>query len=86
MLTAGGGTEERGFGSLVTAGSWVRRLTIGYMAGILNRSGLVDRAGGDANDGQQALRGGGRINAQLTDRDRLMVEGDLYHRICARHR
>ena len=79
LVTAGAGTEEQGFGS-VRYGSKIGEKAYYRVYGkYFKRSGLVDASGRSANDGQQAVRGGGRLDWQLTDRDTLTLEGDLYH-------
>lgn len=79
LVTAGAGTEEQGFGS-VRYGSKIGEKAYYRVYGkYFKRSGLVDASGRNANDGQQAVRGGGRLDWQLTDRDSLTLTGDLYH-------
>src|SRR5438045_8031402 len=58
LLTAGGGSEERGFGNIRYGAKIGDQAYYRVYGKYDKRSGLVDATGGDANDGQQALRGG----------------------------
>jgi iron complex outermembrane recepter protein len=78
LLTTGGGSEERGFGSLRYGAKIGDKTYYRVYGKYYNRSSLIDGAGRDADDGQQAARGGGRIDWVVSGRDRLMIEGDLY--------
>ena len=44
-----------------------------------NHRSLAGASGRSAHDGQDALRSGGRIDWQITNRDSLTLEGDIYH-------
>src|SRR6185295_9436533 len=79
MFTAGGGTEERGFGSIRYGAKIGEKAFYRVYAKYFNRSGLVDALGGDTNDSHEATRGGGRLDWRLSNRDSLTVEGDLSH-------
>jgi iron complex outermembrane recepter protein len=79
MVTAGGGTEERGFGSVRYGAKIGEKAFYRVYAKYFNRSGVVDALGDDTNDGHEAVRGGGRLDWQLTTRDSLTVEGDISH-------
>jgi len=78
MVTAGGGSEERGFSSVRYGAKIGDNAYYRLYGQYFNRSGLVDASGRNANDGQQAVRGGGRVDWQPTDRDALTLEGDIY--------
>ena len=78
LITVGGGTEERGFGSTRYGGKIGEKAAYRVYGKYFNRSGLVNAAGNDANDSQNALRGGGRVDWQLNARDALTLEGDIY--------
>lgn len=78
LITAGGGTVETGFGTVQYGGQINRQAYYSVQAKYFKRSGLVDAVGRKANDGQQALRGGGRIDWQLTEKDELSLQGDIY--------
>ncbi len=79
VLTAGGGSEERGFGSFRYGAQIGEQAHYRVYGKYFHRSGLVDVAGRAANDGQRMVSGGGRMDWQVTDRDALMLEGDIYH-------
>ena len=78
LVTAGGGSEERAFGSARYGAKIGDNAHYRIYGKYFNRIGLADPSGRDANDGQQALRGGGRVDWQATGRDTLTLEGDIY--------
>lgn len=79
LVTAGSGSEERGFGSLRYGGKIGENAHYRAYAKYFNRDGLAQASGLDANDGQDAFRGGGRIDWQLSERDLLTLQGDIYN-------
>jgi len=79
MVIAGGGTEERGFGGIRYGAKIGEKAFYRIYGKYFNRTGLVDALGGEANDGHEAARGGGRVDWQVTDRDRITIEGDISH-------
>jgi iron complex outermembrane receptor protein len=79
LVTAGGGSEDRDFGGVRYGGKIGENTHYRVYAKYFNRSALVNASGGDANDGQNALRGGGRMDWQATDRDALTLQGDIYN-------
>lgn len=79
MVTAGGGTEERGFGGIRYGAKIGQKAFYRVYGKYFNRTGLVDALGGQANDGNEATRGGGRVDWQVTDRDAITIEGDISH-------
>jgi iron complex outermembrane recepter protein len=78
IATAGGGTEARGLGSIRYGGKMGEQAHYRVYGKYFNHSGIVDQAGRDAQDGQEAVRGGGRVDWQLSDRDLLTLEGNIY--------
>jgi len=78
LITMGTGTRERGFGSLRYGSKLGDKGYYRVYGKYFTQDGLSDANGEDARDGQQALRGGGRLDLQLTRRDSLMLEGDFY--------
>ncbi len=78
LITAGGGTEERGFGGVrygTTLGEDAHvRLYVKYF----NRDDFVDTSGNNTDDAWHMLRGGFRLDWQVLDRHALTVQGDLY--------
>jgi iron complex outermembrane receptor protein len=78
LVTAGFGSEERGFGSAQYGGRISDRAYYRVYAKYFNRGGLVDESGRDANDGQRALRAGGRLDWKLSERDAITMSADIY--------
>jgi iron complex outermembrane receptor protein len=78
VVAAAVGTEERGVGFRYGAGLGANA-SYRLFGKYFNRSQMVDLAGRGANDGQQLERGGGRAEWQLTERDELTLEGDMFH-------
>jgi iron complex outermembrane recepter protein len=78
VVTAGIGSEERGFGSIRYGANLGDNASYRVYGKYFNRSELVDATGRGANDAQQLARGGGRVEWQPTDRDDLTLEGDFY--------
>lgn len=78
VVTAGTGSEERGFGSFRYGANVGKKISYRVYGKYFNRSELVDATGRGAKDGQQLGRGGARVEWQATERDALSLEGDLY--------
>ncbi|MEP7340326.1 MAG: TonB-dependent receptor [Acidobacteriota bacterium] len=78
LATAGGGSEERGFTSVRYGAKIGDNFDYRIYAKYFNRSGLLNQSGRGANDGQDALRGGLRLDWQLSKRDVLTLQGDIY--------
>jgi iron complex outermembrane receptor protein len=78
LVVAGGGTEDRGFGSVRYGGRAGDNAYYRVYGRYFNTSGLVDAAGRDAGDGRSVAQGGGRVDWNASDRDRLTFQGDIY--------
>jgi iron complex outermembrane receptor protein len=78
LVTTGGGSELRGFGSVRYGGKLGDAAAYKVYAKYFNRHGLVDAAGNYANDGQQALRSGGRVDWDLNDHNLLSLEAEIF--------
>jgi iron complex outermembrane receptor protein len=78
FVAIGGGTDGRGIVSTRYGGKFGANAAYRVYGKYFNRAGLVDSFGRDARDTQNALRGGGRIDWQVTGRDSLTLEGELY--------
>jgi iron complex outermembrane receptor protein len=78
LITAGGGTNERGFGTVRYGGNLGKQAYYAIQAKYFKRAALADAIGANANDGQQAVRGGGRLDWQITETDELTLQGDIY--------
>lgn len=77
-IVTGGGSEERGFGSVRYGGSagdhvFYRAYTEYFQDGPLSTS-----TGQTAHDHWDSAQGGGRLDWQISERDTLTVEGDVY--------
>ena len=78
LIVAGSGTQERGRAG-IRYGEKIGDTAHYRISGkYFTRTGLVDPAGVDANEGHKAFRGGGRIDWQLNNRDSLTFSGDLF--------
>ncbi|MGZ9159100.1 MAG: TonB-dependent receptor plug domain-containing protein, partial [Nitrospira sp.] len=78
LIVAGSGSQERGQAGLRYGAKIGDTAHYRISGKFFNRTGLVDAAGVDANDGHKAFRGGGRIDWQLNNRDSLTFSGDLF--------
>ncbi len=78
LLNAGGGTEERNFGSF-RYGAKLGDNTTGraYVKGF-NRDENTNLTGGKAGDDWHKVQGGFRTDSQLSAQDELTVQGDIY--------
>lgn len=78
LLTAGTGTEEKGFSSLRHGGKLSENAYYRVYAKYFNRDEAVYPAGGHANDRTDALREGFRIDWDSSKQDHITVQGDYY--------
>ena len=78
VVTGGFGNEERGFGALRYGGRIGDTAHYRAYGKYFNRDNSQNLQGGQAHDGWDIARGGGRIDWQMSDRDELTVQGDLY--------
>jgi iron complex outermembrane receptor protein len=78
LATAGGGTQELGFGSF-RYGTRLGDDTTGraYVKGF-KRNEFHRPSGADAGDGWDKVQGGFRVDSLWTDRDEITFQGDLY--------
>lgn len=78
LLNAGGGTEERGFGSF-RYGAKLGENTHAraYIKGF-DRDSNTHLTGKDANDSWTKVQGGFRMDSQLSQQDVVTLQGDLY--------
>ncbi|GLI38940.1 TonB-dependent receptor [Geobacter hydrogenophilus] len=79
LLSAGAGTEERGFGGARYGGRVGDDTYYRLYTKYFNRDGGVDAAGNEGKDDWSVLRGGFRVDSDLTAQDSLTVQGDIYH-------
>lgn len=79
LLTAGGGTYDRGFGGIRYGGTLGAKASYRVFAKYLKRSNLADALGKDAHDSWDMLRSGFRSDWVLSERNSLTLQGDIYH-------
>jgi len=79
LLSAGGGSEERGFGGLRYGGRLGGNAHYRFYSKYFNRNGLRNGPGESVSDQWDILRGGFRMDMSLSRRDSLTLQGDLYH-------
>ena len=68
IVSAGGGSEERGFGEVRYGGTLGRDVSYRVYAKYFNRDSFVDRAGDKAADEWSVRRGGFRMDWNVSDR------------------
>jgi len=78
LVTAGFGSEERGFGSVRYGGRLRDGLHYRIYAKYFNRDHSVDASGAAAADEWNMWRSGFRLDWDVADRDVLTLHGDLY--------
>lgn len=78
LASAGGGTEERAFGSMRYGGKLNGNIDYRAYIKYNKRDNLKSSVGGDGNDEWENIRGGFKINADLTSSDSLTLQGDIY--------
>lgn len=77
-VEGGGGTEERGFGSLRYGGQFAEGGFYRAYAKYFRRDRFITTAGRDGADDWEAYRGGFRTDWDLSADDSLTVQGDIY--------
>lgn len=78
LLTAGGGNEERGFGSIRYGFEPNNQTQVRLYLKHLDRDSMRQTTGREGEDAWHMTRGGFRLDSELTSRDSLTVQGDLY--------
>lgn len=78
LVSTGGGTEERGFGGARYGGRIGDDTYYRLYAKYFSRDGGVDAAGNKGEDDWSVLRGGFRVDSDLTAHDTVTVQGDMY--------
>lgn len=79
LVTAGGGNEERGFGGVRYGGKIRDNAYFRVYAKYLNRDDQADESGGDAADDWEVVRGGLRMDWELSTDNAVTVQGDYYN-------
>ena len=78
LVTAGGGNQERGFGSVRYGLKLGEDTTLRLFAKYLDRTPFVDAAGREAADSWHAVRGGFRLDSEPSEKNTLTIQGDIY--------
>lgn len=78
LISAGGGDEERGFGSLRYGGKMSDRVYYRSYVKYFNRDEFIGSSGENPNDEWDALQGGFRMDGDITDMDSFTLQGDIY--------
>jgi len=78
MLVAGGGNLDQGFGTAQYGGSLGKSTDYRVFAKYLNQDHMPGLTGQDGGDGWHLLRGGFRTDSNLSAKDTLMFQGDVY--------
>lgn len=79
LVTAGGGSQETGFGSLRYGTNLGKDTTGRFYAKGFQRNEFNHLSGDKAQDGWNKVQGGFRIDSTLTPKDNLTVAGDVYY-------
>jgi len=79
FISTGGGNEEKGFGNIRYGGK-IKKEDIYYRvhAKYFKKDSFVNASGEDMQDQWYMLRGGFRIDWNLSDNDNIMLSGDIY--------
>lgn len=78
LVTAGGGTEDKGLGAIRYGGKITDNLHYRTYIKYADRDDLELAAGGNSGDNWEKFQGGFRIDGDLTQHDSLTLQGDLY--------
>ena len=78
LLTGGGGTQAQGFGTLQYGGKIKEATSYRLFAKYLNNDHFPDLNGQNGEDGWHLLHGGFRVDTNLSAKDSLIAEGDVY--------
>jgi iron complex outermembrane receptor protein len=78
LVTGGGGTLERGFGTVQYGGATKEGIAYRIFTKYFNRDHFPDLSGQYSPDDSHLLHGGFRIDSNLSKTDTLTLQGDLY--------
>jgi iron complex outermembrane receptor protein len=78
LVTAGGGNTDPGFATMQYGSSIKDKVDYRAYVKYFDVHDMRGESGGDAGDGFHILRTGFRTDSNLSDRDSLVVEGDMY--------
>jgi len=79
LITAGGGTQAEGFGTVQYGGKIKEHSSYRIFAKYLNDDHLPDLNGQNGQDSWHLLHGGFRADTTLSAKDSLITEGDIYN-------
>ncbi|MFI5057190.1 MAG: TonB-dependent receptor plug domain-containing protein [Candidatus Acidiferrales bacterium] len=78
LITSGGGTQAQGFGTVQYGGRIKGDTSYRIFAKYLNNGHFPDLNGQDADDDWHLLHGGFRVDTNLSKKDSLITQGDIY--------
>ena len=78
LLVSGGGNLNQGFGTAQFGGGLGNDTNFRVYAKYFNQDHSPDVSGQNAGDGWHSLRGGFRTDSTLSEKDSLMLQGDLF--------
>jgi len=78
LVSAGGGSEERGFGGVRYSGKLGQEAYYRIYTKYFNRDDSADPSGHSTSDDWDVLRGGFRVDWDVTEQDSLTLHGDIY--------
>jgi len=78
LVTGGGGSHTRGFGTAQYGGKINEDNTYRVFAKYASNDHFPDLNGQDGNDSWHMLHGGFRMDSKLSSKDSLMTQGDIY--------
>jgi iron complex outermembrane receptor protein len=78
LMTAGGGTQERAFGTAQYGGKIGEDASYRAFTKYLDQNDLPDMTGRDTNDGWHLLHSGFRVDRSFSKNDSLTAQGDIY--------
>ncbi len=81
LLIAGGGTEEQGFGAFRYGGKLDADTTARIYVKGFKRDENTHESGGEAGDDWDKVQGGFRMDSQLSTRDSLTIQGDVFRSV-----
>lgn len=78
LVTAGGGTEDKGVGAVRYGGKIADSLHYRTYLKYADKDDLKVLGGGNPQDNWEKFQGGFRVDGELTEQDSLTLQGDLY--------
>jgi len=78
MVVAGGGNLDQGFSTVQYGGGLGKNTDYRVYTKYFNQDHMPGLAGQNGADGWHILRAGFRVDSNLTSKDKLMLQGDIY--------